>query len=371
MQDRQLRFYNMITKSADGIVIVDNERIIRFINPAGQELFGRGSEELIGKEFGFPVAASDSTELEIIQPGTSIRIAEMRVVETEWEGEPAYLASLRDISERKEIQKTLETTTRKLKQTVRELEKANRKILEQQKSIIEEERLKVVMQMAGATAHEINQPLTVLLGEIELIRMAGDVPREAAGRFDSIETSGRKIAEIVTKVQKLRRDKTKAYSDSTFIIDFDQELRILSVEDSDYDFDTIKEILEDNDKITLQRAETIDKAFLTLDRTKFDVVLLDYLLPDGNGYDFLKKMGTRDTDIPVIVITGRGDDMIASQIIWAGAEDYLSKETVSSESLFRSINNTMEKDRLRKEIRRAQNKIREMSKSGSGKSPHA
>jgi two-component system cell cycle sensor histidine kinase/response regulator CckA len=50
-----------------------------------------------------------------------------------------------------------------------ELKKANRKILEQQKSVIEEERLKVLLQMAGATAHELNQPLAVLLGFIGLL----------------------------------------------------------------------------------------------------------------------------------------------------------------------------------------------------------
>ena len=78
-------------------------------------------------------------------------------------------------------------------------------------------------------------------------------------------------------------------------------------------------------------------------------------------------MRNRGTVIPVIVITGRGDDMMASQIIRAGAEDYISKETIGSESLFRSIYNAMEKDRLRKEIKRARDRIVEMSTAESGK----
>ena len=55
----------------------------------------------------------------------------------------------------------------KLNQAVQALKAANQKILEQQKSVIEEERLKVLLQMAGATSHELNQPLMALLGSID------------------------------------------------------------------------------------------------------------------------------------------------------------------------------------------------------------
>ncbi|MFO7671664.1 MAG: response regulator, partial [Bacteroidales bacterium] len=58
------------------------------------------------------------------------------------------------------------------------LKKANEKSLEQQKKLIEEERLKVMLQMAGATAHELNQPLMVLLGNVELMGMYKDDPEK-------------------------------------------------------------------------------------------------------------------------------------------------------------------------------------------------
>ncbi len=52
------------------------------------------------------------------------------------------------------------------------LKAANQRILDQQKSVIEEERLKVLLQMAGATAYELNNPLMSLLGNTNL----GTVP---------------------------------------------------------------------------------------------------------------------------------------------------------------------------------------------------
>ena len=45
------------------------------------------------------------------------------------------------------------------------------KIIYQQNTQIEKERLKIILQMAGATAHELNQPLMIMLGNIELLEM--------------------------------------------------------------------------------------------------------------------------------------------------------------------------------------------------------
>ena len=64
----------------------------------------------------------------------------------------------RDVTERKEMENQLRRQNVALEQSNQELERANHQIIEQQKTIIEEERLKVLLQMAGATAHELNQP---------------------------------------------------------------------------------------------------------------------------------------------------------------------------------------------------------------------
>ncbi len=73
-----------------------------------------------------------------------------------------------------------EKTIQELKKSVMGLKKANKEILEQQKEVIEEERLKVLLELAGATAHELNQPLTALLGSIELMEMNKDSPEKMA-----------------------------------------------------------------------------------------------------------------------------------------------------------------------------------------------
>ena len=98
------RFHNIVSISTDGIVIVDGFGMILFVNPAAKSLFGRKAEELQGEQFGFPIVAGETTELDIANREGKRTIAEMRIVVTEWEGKPAYLATLHDITERKRLE---------------------------------------------------------------------------------------------------------------------------------------------------------------------------------------------------------------------------------------------------------------------------
>jgi two-component system cell cycle response regulator len=262
------------------------------------------------------------------------------------------------VFDKRQADEALKRANYELKQTVEELKKANQKILEQQKSVIEEERLKVLLQISGATAHELNQPLAALLGNIELMRMRKDNPEKI---IDTIERAGQRMADIVKKTMAIRRYETRPYPGGSHIINLDQKINILLVEDSDEDSEMIKAFLKDQNQIHLSRARAIDEAMREVKKGQFDLILLDYILPDGNGLDFLKRLNKKGIEIPVIVITARGSELIASQLIQEGAYDYLPKEMVSGQFLSRSIAGTMEKARLKREIRQAQEKLNEMS----------
>jgi len=270
--------------------------------------------------------------------------------------------AIRYAIERNRIQDALEKANQDLKRTVERLEEANQKILEQQKSVIQEERLKVLLQMAGATAHEINQPLMGLFADIESVRRNKDNPEEVAQHLDRAEKCGDRIAHIVKKIQNIRHDDTIPYYGQTRIIDLDQKLNVLYLEDSDEDFEKVNTILKDHTNVALSRVRNLEEASQVLEENRFDLILLEYFLPEGNGFDFMKALDKKGLEIPVIVITRRGDEMIASQVIQAGAYDYLPKERLTHASLFQSIANSMEKARLKKEIKRAQQKIAEMSR---------
>ena len=120
---------NILTMNADGILIVAGDGVVQYANPAAEALFDRSEETLLGHPFGFPVVAGEATELDIIRSDGSMIIVEMHVVETQWLGQPAYLASLRDITARKRAAETLEAFSHSVAQDLQHSEALNRAVL--------------------------------------------------------------------------------------------------------------------------------------------------------------------------------------------------------------------------------------------------
>jgi len=111
----EINFRNMIYNNADGILILDEDSIVKFMNPAAETAFGTRAERFVGRVFEHLIDLDKPTELDIIMGGKSV-VVEMRVMETEWEGKKAYLASLRDITNRKRMQQRLQVSLDNLKE---------------------------------------------------------------------------------------------------------------------------------------------------------------------------------------------------------------------------------------------------------------
>ena len=103
IRQSEAKFRNIINRSADAIVVVSKDAKVQFANPAAELLFGRRANELMGQHFGLPMVAGGKSEIDIVRRQGGQSTAEMRVVQMEWEGQNAYLALLRDITQRKEL----------------------------------------------------------------------------------------------------------------------------------------------------------------------------------------------------------------------------------------------------------------------------
>jgi len=114
LEESEERFRKVIEYDVDAIIVVDQHSIVRFINPAARELFDLQGDALLGKHFNVPVMEGESTELEIPRRDGSTSVVEIRTVEIEWENEPAYLESLRDITEHKRIEEAFQESQQKL-----------------------------------------------------------------------------------------------------------------------------------------------------------------------------------------------------------------------------------------------------------------
>ena len=101
LRESENSFRSMIEKNADAVMVVQPNGIIRFANPAAEQLLGRGPGELVGEMFGIPLTPDATTEIQVPTEHCEPRMAEMRVVEVVWDGDQAHLASLRDITDHK------------------------------------------------------------------------------------------------------------------------------------------------------------------------------------------------------------------------------------------------------------------------------
>ena len=103
----ETRFHNMIEYNADGVIIIDQTNIVRFVNPATETLFNRSSNDLIGQPFEYSITAGEVKEVKIQRLGDNEAFAEIRVVDITWDEQPAYLATLRDVTQRKRTEQEL------------------------------------------------------------------------------------------------------------------------------------------------------------------------------------------------------------------------------------------------------------------------
>jgi DNA-binding response OmpR family regulator len=80
-----------------------------------------------------------------------------------------------------------------------------------------------------------------------------------------------------------------------------------------------------------------EEALTMLDKQKFDVILLDLMLPDISGFDILKNMKESNKKVPVIVFSNLSDDANIKKAISLGANEYLIKSNFTLEELVEKV----------------------------------
>ena len=114
------------------------------------------------------------------------------------------------------------------------------------------------------------------------------------------------------------------------------KLHILIVDDDDRIRDLLKNFLSENNYI-VSTAENSDQAKEKLKYLRFDIIILDVMMPGQNGYDLTKEIKSK-FKIPIILLTAKGEVENRIKGLELGADDYISKPFEPKELLLRIKN---------------------------------
>lgn len=112
-------------------------------------------------------------------------------------------------------------------------------------------------------------------------------------------------------------------------------MRILIVEDDSKIAYNISQYFQNKSNFFTEQASTFEEAQYFLETEKYDAVILDLMLPDGNGLDLLKNLRNHENSTPVLVLTAKNqiEDKVTG--LENGADDYLAKPFALEELLAR------------------------------------
>lgn len=121
-----------------------------------------------------------------------------------------------------------------------------------------------------------------------------------------------------------------------------KKLRLLIVDDDEIDRMALRRALKATSfEAIISEIGTVDEALELIGHTEFDLMFLDYNLPGKNGLELTKQIRNQGIRVPLIVLTGQGDEQTAVALMKAGASDYLPKSKLSAETIARLMRGSM------------------------------
>ncbi|WP_299676742.1 response regulator [uncultured Roseobacter sp.] len=126
-------------------------------------------------------------------------------------------------------------------------------------------------------------------------------------------------------------------------------ISVLVVDDQRFDRTRIKRLIAGLEIETLVvEADRLETMGTMLQRDKFDLILIDYNLPDGNGLMALDaiRLDEKNRQAAIIMIAGDGQSEIAIEALKRGCSDYITKDDLSPASFKRATINALQKSSL-------------------------
>ncbi len=278
--------YRLLVDNASEAIIVAQDGMIKFANPKATELSGYSKEELTSVPF-VEIIHPDDREMvferylrrlqgeeipstypfRIIDKKGNIKWAEIHAVALTWDGKPATLNLLTDITERKKM--------------------------EEQKLVTA--KLASVGELAAGVAHEINNPLTAVLGYSELLASKHDIPQDIKHDVEVIYQESQRAVRIVQNLLRFAR----SYKPERILLDINELIK-RTVELEAYRLKT--------SNIVLSMKLANDLPLILADYNQLQQIILNIITNSQQAIDETKRKGK------ITVITDTAGDYVRISI---------------------------------------------------------
>ncbi len=145
-----------------------------------------------------------------------------------------------------------------------------------------------------------------------------------------------------------------------------EPLKLVIIEDEKAHFSLMKRaIAKEFPNASVYHFQDATTCLDRLDSIVPSVIITDYLLPGMNGIEFLETLSQKGGDVPVIMITGQGDENIAVRAMKLGAIDYLVKSRNFFTLLPAVIEKVIQKNRLEQSLLKFEKRFQDMAENTS------
>lgn len=217
----------LVDSTVDAIVAADMRGNVIVFNQGAERMYGYAAEEVIGRIavwhlYADGVARQIMRMLRSTQYGGVGRLEQTRREIKNKNGDqvPVNMTASIIYQDRREV------ATVGIFSDLRERIRIEQRLLQAQEKLQMTEKQALVAELAGAAAHELNQPLTSIMGYAELVLAKAKSRGEAGNRpVQVILSEAERMAEIVKKIGRLTKYETTVYVGSTRMIDLDRSSR--------------------------------------------------------------------------------------------------------------------------------------------------
>ncbi|MBW2567177.1 MAG: response regulator [Deltaproteobacteria bacterium] len=147
----------------------------------------------------------------------------------------------------------------------------------------------------------------------------------------------------------------------------ERPIHVLLIEDNLGDARLIEEFLGEarGAQFSLECIDRLSIGLKRLAQGGIDVTLLDLNLPDSQGLDTVIKTNDQARDVPIIVLTGQDNEILAGEAMRIGAQDYLVKGQMDGNLLIHTVQYAIERKRAEEQLRKAKDKAEAANRAKS------